>query len=62
MMPPRRRCWLLIQLQLPIFQRKVVNNFVIFYVDILLDLRHCQTLRIFVCQPETQIGLENFHG
>jgi hypothetical protein len=44
------------------FSAQVVNNFVNVYVDIFVDLRHCQTLHIFVCQPGTQIGLEIFHS
>jgi hypothetical protein len=62
MTPPRRRCWLLIQLQLLIFQREDVNSFVNAYVDIFMDLRRCQTLHTFVCQQGTQVGLENFLG
>jgi hypothetical protein len=43
------------------FSAQVVNNFVNVYI-IFADLRHCQTLHIFVCQPGTQIGLEIFHS
>jgi hypothetical protein len=35
------------------FSAQLVNNFFNVCVDIFVDLRHCQTLHIFVCQPGT---------